>query len=98
MIRRAERIGRVRDRLSEMLAEHDILIAPDDLRTNRYYQTKYFDGCSWTGDGRRADGSSVHVWSWDTMTELVRYGFELDNDPYRDLPNQWELHVKETPE
>lgn len=67
--------GRTRERLAEMLKEQcGIDISPYDLVLNRYPEAKYLDLCRWCGDGKFIeDGGFVHVCSWDTMTEIVRY-------------------------
>ena len=89
-ITRRDRVGRTRERLAELLnvAIPDAEFYPEDLRSNNpYYSSRYFDGCSWDGDGRRlTDGLGIHVSSWSTMRECVRYGLDVGME---DGPFSW---------
>lgn len=83
----SRRVGRTRIKLAQMLAAQGYTVQPDALHSNiPYYATVEFDGCSWDGwgwrtaDTERGDWNRVHFTSWDRMTELVRYGFELTVD------------------
>lgn len=80
------RIGRVRRKLAEMIAaefpELDLDVDPRDLTSQiPIYASDQWDCCSWDADISTYDGSrSFHFYSWDTMTELVRLGFDYTKD------------------
>jgi hypothetical protein len=67
------KIGETRKRLSLMLLEIGVLIAPESLRRN-YGGNRWNDECRWSGYGRRENGLSVHVTSFASMKDLVRQG------------------------
>jgi hypothetical protein len=98
--RRGHEVGRVREKLAALLLAEGIDIDPYALRwQDGAYATAQWDCCKWFGDGKsvgradRPDGFSVHVSSWDTMTECARYGIDLSHDS-RDLPGTYEVSVR----
>lgn len=54
------------------------------LLTPQYpiYASPQFDCCSWDADLPLKTGGSYHVYSWSTMGDLVRYGFDYTKDGY----------------
>lgn len=99
--RRSDQIGRVREKLAALLLAEGIDIDPFNLMwQDGAYATAHWDCCKWSGHGvslGRDDcpaGISVHVSSWDTMTECARYGIELSHDS-RDLPGTYEVSARE---
>jgi hypothetical protein len=78
------RVGRTRERLARLLNEAipTAMFAPEGLNSKTpIYATPQWDCCSWYGDGTdRATGINVHVASWSTMRECVRYGIEVFQD------------------
>lgn len=68
--------GRIKYRLAQMLAQHGVDVDPYNLRVNYGYNTARMDGCSWNGPGRRG-GIAVNVFSMDTMSNLIRFGFSI---------------------
>lgn len=82
------RVGRVRKKLSAMLAEHGLLIKPEHLDSQEgpLYRNpgndlaRWFGCASWHESLREERGWSCHLYSWDTMTDCVRHGFTLRPD------------------
>jgi len=79
--------GRVRERVAARLLACGIVCSPYDLWTQEgYYRIGGFDGARWGAykarfvNGIAPDGTAyhgtVHLCSWDTMTECARYGFD----------------------
>jgi hypothetical protein len=69
----SDEIGETRKRLSLMLLEIGVLIAPESLRRN-YGGNRWNDECRWEGWGRRENGLRVHVTSFASMKDIVRQG------------------------
>lgn len=78
-----KRIGRTRIKLAAMLekAVPGVTVDPANLQSqNPYYSSRYFDCCSWTGYGTRNEHWDTYFYSWDTMGDLVKYGFECERE------------------
>jgi hypothetical protein len=81
-IRYDKRIGRTRRKLAEMIKtefpELDLDVDPRDLIPQiPIYASRQWDCCSWDANVPTIDGSrSFHFYSWDRMTELVKFGFD----------------------
>lgn len=75
-------VGRVRVRLSEILAEHGYVVAPDDLRpqTGAWRTDCRLDVCRWEATLTDVTGCDWLVQCWDTMTECVRRGVDIRPD------------------
>jgi hypothetical protein len=54
------------------------------LLTPQYpiYASPQFDCCSWDADLPLKSGGSYHVYSWSTMGDLARHGFDFTKDGY----------------
>lgn len=46
------------------------------------YASPQFDCCSWDADLPLKSGGSYHIYSWSTMADLVRHGFDFTKDGY----------------
>lgn len=46
------------------------------------YASPIYDCCSWDADFPLRGGGFYHVYSWDTMGELVKRGFDYKKDGY----------------
>lgn len=85
------RVGRIRKRLSEMLAAHGLLIEPQHLQTQDgpLYRNPGNDLARWDGLAHWKEsliqerGLVCHLSSWDKMADCVRFGFELSPDKYQ---------------
>ncbi len=79
-------VGRTRERLAEMLnkslgLDHPYLIAPEDLKRTNPYHRCYEDTCAW--DCFTREPLKRHIYSWSTMTSLVKHGIKPDlSEPY----------------
>lgn len=96
--RNSASLGRVRIALARLLAAQGIEVDPANLWCQQgAYRSPKWDLARWGGDGVWAGnpynltdpihgspcvGSQVHVSSWSTMTECVRYGIEVSPDRY----------------
>lgn len=55
------------------------------------YASPAFDCCAWDADLPLREYGSYHIYSWDTMGELVKHGFDATKvDPF-----EYELSAKE---
>jgi hypothetical protein len=78
---RKDHIGRVRWKLFEMLTEHFSIRTPEDLWMQEgAYRSRYWDLARWGADWRDEKGVYWRVFSWSTMSDCVRYGFEFEPD------------------
>lgn len=73
------KIGETRWKLADMLREKGIEVYAGDLESNREGQNNPFGEIRWDAYGKHK-GKRKRVYSWDTMTELVRRGFVVDED------------------
>src|SRR5207249_3100243 len=86
------RIGRTRLRLASMITAEfpelhapyatpqGYIVDPSALRSQTpIYASPKFDCCSWDADFAGTSGY-VHMYSWDTMSELVRRGFDYTRE------------------
>lgn len=79
------RVGKVRRKLSAMLAAHGLLIEPQFLdvqdgalcRAPGNDLARWFGLAHWRADLRGERGLICYLSSWDKMTDCVRHGFEL---------------------
>lgn len=80
--------GRIRIRLAELLLDKGIVVSPYDLWTQEGgYRHMTWDLARWGSyeatfpNGITPDGSTfhgkVHLSSWSTMTDCVRFGIEV---------------------
>lgn len=70
-----------------------------DLMQNNPMHCHYEDVCRWDCWGRKTSNGclvSVHVYSWDRMTDCVKHGFELL--AHRGDHNDYEVCAKSTQE
>lgn len=84
MPRKCRKPGKTRAKLSELLQSQipGLIIEPDALLPEHPALIKWWGVAVWTGDGK-LDGMDLHVFSWDTMTNCVRYGIETkEESPY----------------
>jgi|GEM_PF-3739588 len=95
-----------REKLAALLREHGIQVEADELRANTGYWSHAQQDCyrwecflSTAGEGFTFNGhvfipgESIHLTSWDTMTECARRGIVLGNYE-RDLYFQIEVSAK----
>lgn len=91
------RVGRVRERLAALLEEAipTATFDPADLDSQiPIYANPKWDCCSWYGDGKdRETGLGVHVSSWNTMTECVRRGITVSQDPHHPSRFAWDVYA-----
>lgn len=79
------KVGRIRKRLSAMLAEHGLIIEPGliDSQEGPLYRSpgndlaRWFCYAGWRDDLQSERGYGCHLSSWDRMTDCVRYGFTI---------------------
>ena len=100
-IRSDRRIGRIRFKLAQMLAEQfpelkssyrqrtmngesSKLCVDPFLLSPQYpiYASPMFDCCKWDADLPLKQHGSYHVYSWSTMGDLVRHGFDYTKDGF----------------
>jgi len=90
----SNKVGRTRKRLAKLLNEYfpDYEFRPEDLNSQiPVYASAIWGYCSWTGLGRSKKGNlSVHIASWDTMTEICRWGIDASPPDGLDI----EVHAK----
>lgn len=67
---------KIRDRLENMLIDQGLVVDVLWGATGQWRKT-IMDVMRWEANCRRADGRFVHIGSWETMTDCVRYGFKL---------------------
>lgn len=83
------RVGRIRERLAELLnealaeplAEQGHVFQPWDLNSNDASLTRC-GHCSWDGFSSGPSPLRLHVSSWDTMRRCVRYGIAVTQDDH----------------
>lgn len=96
------RIGRVRFKLAQMIAQRFPELRSFPRQRNMdgpvrrcvdpfllrpqipIYASPIYDCCSWDADLPLTAGGSYHIYSWDSMTDLVRYGFDVTKTDHRD--------------
>jgi len=67
--------GRTRTKLAEMIrAEFHCECNPHEIWTNNYPAARWLDLARWGVTCQFPDGLTRNVHSWDTMTDIVRYG------------------------
>lgn len=94
---RGKHPGRVKWKLSEVLCKTTgALFSPYDLENSHPMHIRYNGCCVWDAWGARpasetSGATKIHVYSWDTMTDCARYGFDML--PHRDV-NDYELVAK----
>jgi len=72
------KVGKTKQRMAKMLSEQlGTTIDPNDFWAN-YNAEKV--GCARWGVWAIINGESVHVYSWDTMTECVKKGFVFSKE------------------
>ncbi len=86
-----QHVGRVREKLSERLAEVGIDVHPADLLSTMGGE-RQCDCARWETIDARKDGEPAHVHSFSTMTACARYGVVLTDD---DMWNWFEANDKE---
>ena len=86
--------GSIKFRLVEMLCrEFGALFSPYDLSSSNPMHIRLMGLCVWDCFGQMPNSLlKVHVYSWDTMTNCARYGFEAIRHP-RDI-HDYELVAK----
>ena len=77
--------------------EFNALFEPHRIDNNNPMEIHYEGCCSWAGFGiLPATGNkssiSIHVYSWDPMSDCVRYGFTHSIHPTD--TNDYEIHSK----
>lgn len=92
---KSNKVGKIRIKLALLLEDAipTVQFEPWDLRSQiPVYASALWDCCSWSGDGKDdKTGLTVHVASWDTMTECVRDGIAVtQNGPF-----SWDIHSGE---
>jgi hypothetical protein len=94
-------VGTTRKKLAKLLEAYGFEIMTGDLIPVQgvYRNSPYHDVQRWNGWGKAKghatlnDGIEVSFGSWDTMTECVRHGIEVDQD-YRDTATHFEISAK----
>lgn len=75
--------GKVRTKLAKLLTEAlGFPVKADDIvaATGHWRTSKYADVLRWEGFVTNANGSRRSIGSWNTMTECVRNGVEIQED------------------
>jgi hypothetical protein len=102
MSRRRGEPGRVKWRLSELLRAAGIEVSPYDFWTqDGGYRHRNWDLARWGAhDAKWIDpinkySGTLHVYSWDTMTDCVRYGINLSyrKEGEYSTYDPWEVEV-----
>lgn len=81
--------GRIRQKLSELLAKHGIECSPYDLWTQEgAYRSWKWDLARWGAHNCRwldqtKTQSSFSIYSWDTMTNCIKKGISFDPDQHK---------------
>lgn len=86
--RSSQVVGKTRERLAALLEAQGFVVQPEALWWNDgIYGTVLMDCAKWGGTGRVGtypcglpSDYGVSFSSWDTMTECVRYGFEISDE------------------
>jgi hypothetical protein len=85
-IRNDSRIGRTRLKLARMLTERfpELEIVDPFLLQPQIpiYASAQFDCCKWDANLPLKARGSYHVYSWSTMGDLVRHGFDFTKEGY----------------
>ncbi len=81
-------VGRIRERLAEMLNEKlglvgFVQIPPEDLHRTNPNHRHWEDCCAW--DCYTNEAPRRHIYSWATMTRLVREGFVISDPKSYDI-------------
>lgn len=86
-----QRPVKLRTKLASMLRAKGLIIEPEDIRPalGHYRSSRYADVYRWDAwcvtrdfaipDATYPNGIRINLASWDTITDCVRYGFELSN-------------------
>ena len=83
--------GRIRIKLAKMLETAIPGATFQPSRLYRHQSREILNGlASWDGLGIDAKGVTRSVCSWDSMTNCVRYGFDIIHDDGRGFAH-WEL-------
>lgn len=70
--------GKTRERLAEMIREEfNCECDPNEIWMNRHPAAKWLDLARWGVTCRFPDGLTRNVHSWDTMTNIVRFGLAV---------------------
>lgn len=82
--------GEKKKRLAELIQAHipGSVICANDLRRN-FDSRITIDIYKWEGRGK-LDGRDIILFSWDTMTDLVKKGIRIDMESY----GQYEVSIK----
>lgn len=99
MTRRGEP-GRIKWRLSEILREHGIEASPYDMWTQEgAYRSRHWDLARWGVSGKWINPTleqhtgQLTIYSWDTMTNCVRFGIVMEFGTRYSRMNTWEIEV-----
>jgi hypothetical protein len=103
-MRRRDRIGRVRWRLWEMLMDAGFPIpGPECLWMQEgAYRSWHWDlarwGARWIVPGCSAKSTPLpqSLYSWDRMTDCVRFGFTVNDDAKTNTAGGIEINAKDT--
>ena len=101
---RREHIGRVRWKLFNMLQEAGFSInSPDELWMQEgAYRNRFWDLARWGADWKNDEGIHYIIYSWDTMTDCVRFGFTFVEETHNQniqgirCSNHFEIYGKKT--
>ena len=90
---RKDHIGRIRWKLFEMLTAAGYSIeTPESLWMQEgFYRSRFHDLARWGADWQDREGLHWTIFSWCTMTDCVRFGFESEPDG---MPNHFEISSK----
>jgi hypothetical protein len=93
-------VGRLRIKLAAMLSSAGLLCDGEDIWIQEgVYRHVHWDLARWGAHCRGTVGRGlpetlgVNVHCWDTITECVRCGFTVGQEP-RDGPTTFEVHAK----
>lgn len=99
--RRANQVGRVREKLAALICAQGFFIDAADLRWVDGQYSHVTDDCErWTGHGKIGTGAALpwdmdaQFYSWDTMTDCARHGIIIEHC-HDDPATIFQVHAKE---
>lgn len=85
----------IRDKLECLLEDAGVTLCDDLWEQKGAYRGKRFDCACWGCGDIRYNGEWMgRLYSWDTMTDCVRYGIKITKPDRADY-GEWEVHACE---